>query len=96
MFVCVRVCVCERERGACVHEGFAQPCDAWRRSDGGHLSEGRPAYSPVAAQGHMPCMGVGHCTRRLGSAVIAPLYKGKGPRDPVVSYRGISLLSCCW
>eukprot|EP00955_Chlamydomonas_euryale_P045597 353185-Chlamydomonas_euryale.AAC.1 len=55
--------------------------------------DGDPVESPVTAQGHMLCMGVGHCTAEWKSAVIAPLYKGKGPRDTAGSYRGISLLS---
>eukprot|EP00955_Chlamydomonas_euryale_P115222 366336-Chlamydomonas_euryale.AAC.13 len=42
--------------------------------------EGRPADSPVAAQGDL-AWDLGIAPTEWNSAVIAPLYKVKGPRD---------------
>eukprot|EP00955_Chlamydomonas_euryale_P017896 190732-Chlamydomonas_euryale.AAC.3 len=71
----VRKAASGRQTDTYVAEGYGRPPDLEEvhacmltlhshaaPSGGGHLSERRPADSPIAAQGHMPCMEVGQCT----------------------------------
>eukprot|EP00955_Chlamydomonas_euryale_P082693 363759-Chlamydomonas_euryale.AAC.12 len=81
-----------------VAEGYGHPPDLEEPSvPGGKQMKitfpGLPADSPVAAQGHMPCMGVGHCTPRVEICCDCHIVQGQRPQRRGGSYRGFSLLS---